>query len=130
MADGTAGNHYFGHDEWEERAPSLKTIEDAIEIRRRVLFAFEAAERETDREARKALLTFLVVGAGPTGVELAGTLSELARDTLRHDFRAIDTTAAQILLVEGLDRVLPDYPARNACVLWSVWASPCGREPS
>jgi NADH dehydrogenase len=123
LADGTAvgydtivvatgvGNHYFGHDEWEERAPSLKTIEDAIEIRRRVLLAFEAAERETDREARKALLTFLVVGAGPTGVELAGTLSELARDTLRHDFRAIDTTAAQILLVEGLDRVLPDYPA-------------------
>lgn len=123
LADGTAvtyhtlilatgvGNHYFGHDDWEDRAPSLKTIEDAIEIRRRVLLAFEAAEQETDPESQKALLSFVVVGGGPTGVELAGALSELARDTLRHDFRAVDPTATTILLVEGMDRVLPGYPA-------------------
>ncbi len=104
------GNHYFGHGEWASRAPSLKTIEDAIEIRRRVLLAFEAAEREPDPRARAAWLTFVVVGGGPTGVELAGALSELARDTLRHDFRSIDPAGSRILLVEGVDRVLPTYP--------------------
>ena len=104
------GNHYFGHDEWVSRAPSLKTIEDAIEIRRRVLLAFEAAERDPDPRERAAWLTFVVVGGGPTGVELAGALSELARDTLRHDFRSIDPAGSRILLVEGVDRVLPTYP--------------------
>ncbi len=104
------GNDYFGHDEWTHRAPSLKTIEDAVEIRRRILQAFEDAERESDPEARQGLLTFVVVGGGPTGVELAGALSELARDTLRHDFRSVDPAGARILLVEGQDRLLPGYP--------------------
>lgn len=106
-----ASHHYFGNDQWKDDAPGLKTVEDAIEMRRRIFSAFEAAEKETDPEKRKALLTFMVVGAGPTGVELAGAIAELAKDTLKHDFRSIDTTEAQILLVEGLDRVLPPYPA-------------------
>lgn len=104
------GPHYFGHDAWARHAPGLKTIEDAIEIRRRVLQAFEAAERETRSETRTEWLTFVVIGAGATGVELAGALSELARDTLRHDFRAIDPATARIILVEGADRVLPPFP--------------------
>jgi NADH dehydrogenase len=105
-----ARHHYFGHPEWEQLAPGLKTIEDATEIRRRVLLAFEAAEREPDPERRRTWLTFVVVGAGPTGVELAGTLGELARYTLRGDFRTIDTAQARVLLLEGTDRVLPPYP--------------------
>lgn len=105
-----AGNDYFGHDGWARMAPSLKTIEDAIEIRRRVLLAFEAAEREPDPDTRRAWLTFVVVGGGPTGVELAGAVSELARDTLRHDFRSIDPRATKILLLEGMDRVLQAFP--------------------
>lgn len=104
-------HHYFGNDQWQEAAPGLKTVEDAIEMRRRIFLAFEAAEKETDPEKRKALLTFVVVGGGPTGVELAGAIAELANNTLKHDFRSIDTTETQILLVEGLDRVLPPYPA-------------------
>ena len=104
-------HHYFGNDQWKEAAPGLKTVEDAIEMRRRIFLAFEAAEKETDPEKRKALLTFVVVGGGPTGVELAGAIAELANNTLKHDFRSIDTTEAQILLVEGLERVLPPYPA-------------------
>ncbi len=107
-----AGHHYFGHEEWAPHAPGLKTLEDAREIRRRVLLAFEAAEREPDPKRQEAWLTFVVVGAGPTGVELAGALSELARDTLRIDFRVIDPTAAKILLVEGTDRVLPPFPTK------------------
>jgi NADH dehydrogenase len=107
-----ARHHYFGHPEWEQWAPGLKTVEDATEIRRRVLLAFEAAERETDPARRRALLTFVVVGAGPTGVELAGTIAELARHTLRRDFRSIDPASAVILLLEGTDRVLPPYPPK------------------
>ena len=103
-------HHYFGRDDWEPLAPGLKTIEDAIEIRRRVLFAFEMAERGGSAEDVRAWLTFVVVGAGPTGVELAGALAEIARVTLRHEFRAIDPSQARILLVEGLGRVLPGYP--------------------
>lgn len=102
-------HHYFGHPQWESLAPGLKTIEDATEIRRRVLSAFERAEREGNLERRRALLTFVVVGAGSTGVELAGALAEISRDTLRHDFRLIDPSQAQILLLEGTDRVLPTY---------------------
>ena len=105
-----ARNHYFGHDEWEEFAPGLKTIEDATDMRRRILLAFEAAEREPDPEKLRAWMTFVIVGAGPTGVELAGTLGEIARDALRDDFRKINTSEARIILVESTDRVLPVYP--------------------
>ena len=105
-----ATHHYFGHPEWEAHAPGLKTIEDATEIRRRVLLAFETAERESDPAKRDDWLTFVVIGAGPTGVELAGALSEIANDTLRHDFRSITPSDARILLVEATDRVLPPYP--------------------
>ena len=101
---------YFGHDEWATVAPGLKSIDDATEIRRRILIAFEAAEREHDPERRREWMTFVIVGGGPTGVELAGALGELARDTLRRDFRSIDTAGARILLVEAMERVLPTYP--------------------
>jgi NADH dehydrogenase len=101
---------YFGHPEWEPEAPGLKTVEDALEIRRRVFTAFEAAERETDPATRQALLTFVVVGGGPTGVELAGALGELARHTLKRDFRSFDPAEARILLLEGGPRILPSYP--------------------
>jgi NADH dehydrogenase len=101
---------YFGHEKWAPLAPGLKSIDDAIEIRRRILIAFEAAEREHDPALRAEWLTFVIVGGGPTGVELAGALAEIARDTVRRDFRSIDTADAQILLVEALDRVLPTYP--------------------
>jgi NADH dehydrogenase len=107
-----ARHHYFGHDEWEQLAPGLKTIEDATDMRRRILLAFEAAERETDPEQMRAWLTFVLVGAGPTGVELAGALAEVARYTLQRDFRAINTARARILLLEGMDRVLPPYPPK------------------
>ena len=106
-----ARHHYFGNDAWERQAPGLKSIEDAIELRRRILLTFERAEREPDPDTRRALLNFVIVGAGPTGVELAGAICELARDTLRHDFRSIDPADARVLLVEGSDRVLPQYPA-------------------
>jgi NADH dehydrogenase len=105
-----ATDHYFGHDQWEKLAPGLKTVEDATEIRSRVLLAFERAERETDPAARRALLNFVIVGAGATGVELAGALGEIANDTLRHDFRHINPAEAGILLIEGADRVLPTFP--------------------
>ncbi len=104
-------HHYFGHPEWEADAPGLKTIEDAIEIRRRVLLAFEAAEREDNPEKIRELLTFVVIGGGPTGVELAGALGEIAGDTLRGNFRHIDPSHAQVILVEAMDRILPPYPA-------------------
>ena len=106
-----SSHHYFGHPDWEHFAPGLKTIEDAIEIRRRILLAFEAAERETNREKQSTWLTFVIVGAGPTGVELAGALSEIAHDTLRREFRRIDPSETRIVLVEAADRVLPTYPA-------------------
>lgn len=100
---------YFGHDEWEPFAPGLKTLEDATTVRRRILLAFEWAEREPDPQRRAALLTFVIVGAGPTGVELAGTIAELARDTLPPDFRNIDTDKARVVLVEAGPRVLAGY---------------------
>ena len=102
-------HHYFGHDDWEMHAPGLKTIEDATEIRRRVLLAFEKAERDPDPAERARLLTFVVIGGGPTGVEMAGSISELARTTMRRDFRAVDPTAARVVLVEGHPRVLPGF---------------------
>jgi NADH:ubiquinone reductase (H+-translocating) len=105
-----ATHSYFGHDEWAPFAPGLKTLEDALEIRRRVLLAFERAERETDEARRQAWLTFAIVGAGPTGVELAGTLAELARHTLRRQFRHIDPARAAVVLLEAAPRVLPPYP--------------------
>ncbi|HSJ09984.1 MAG TPA: NAD(P)/FAD-dependent oxidoreductase [Longimicrobiales bacterium] len=105
-----ATHSYFGHDEWAAHAPGLKTVDDATEMRRRFLLAFESAEREADVEARRRLLTFVIVGAGPTGVELAGAMAEIARQVMPQDFRAIDTTTTRILLMEGLDRVLPTYP--------------------
>lgn len=102
---------YFGNDQWEEVAPGLKTIEDATEIRRRVLLAFETAERETDPDEIRKWLTFVVVGGGPTGVELAGALGEIANSTLKNNFRHIDPSTAQVIMLEGMDRVLPPYPA-------------------
>jgi NADH dehydrogenase len=104
-------HHYFGNNDWEKIAPGLKTVEDATEIRRRIFVAFEAAERESDPQKLEALLTFVIVGGGPTGVELAGALGEIANDTLRHDFRNIDPSKARILLIEGSDRILPSYPS-------------------
>jgi NADH dehydrogenase len=107
----TGAHHsYFDHPDWAALAPGLKTIEDATEIRRRILIAFEAAEREADPERRREWMTFVVVGGGPTGVELAGALGEISHDTLKRDFRAIRPGEARIILVEALDRVLPPYP--------------------
>ena len=106
----TGARHaYFGHDEWEPYAPGLKTLEDATAIRRRILLSFERAERETDAERRTALLTFVIVGGGPTGVELAGTIAELAHQNLREDFRHIDTRKARIILIEAGRRILPSF---------------------
>jgi NADH dehydrogenase len=104
-----ARHSYFGHDEWERFAPGLKNLEDALELRRRILNAFEAAEVANSDEDRRAALTFVVVGAGPTGVEMAGAVAELARRTLADDFRRIDPRAARILLVEGVARILPAF---------------------
>jgi NADH dehydrogenase len=101
-----ARHSYFGHEEWEPYAPGLKNIEDALEIRRRVLLAFEAAEREPDLTKRQALLTFVVIGGGPTGVEMAGAMAEVARQTIAHDFRRIDSTLTRVLLVEAAPRIL------------------------
>ncbi|MBL8237933.1 MAG: NAD(P)/FAD-dependent oxidoreductase [Bryobacterales bacterium] len=106
-----ARHHYFGHEEWEAVAPGLKTIEDATEIRGRILGAFEAAEKEPDAERRRALLTFLIVGGGPTGVELAGTLGEIANDTLKEDFRSFRPEEARIILLEAGPRILTAFPA-------------------
>jgi NADH dehydrogenase len=106
----TGARHaYFGHDEWEPFAPGLKTLEDATTLRRRILVAFERAERETDPLKRAALLTFVIIGAGPTGVELAGTIAELAQQTLRPDFRNIDTRKARVVLIEAGPRVLAGF---------------------
>src|SRR5262245_9801813 len=122
LADGGALNYdylivasgsrhaYFGHGEWEKDAPGLKTLEDAIAIRRRILLAFERAERETDAARQRELLTFALVGGGPTGVELAGTLAEIARQTLRDEFRSIDTSRARIVLIEGGPSILATFP--------------------
>jgi NADH dehydrogenase len=118
----TGARHaYFGHDDWEAFAPGLKTLEDATTIRRRILLAFERAEMETDPAERQALLTFGIIGGGPTGVELAGIIAELAHSTLPREFRAIDTRAARIILIEAAPRVLaafaPDLSAYGADVL-------------
>jgi NADH dehydrogenase len=107
-----ASHQYFGHDEWEKFAPGLKTVDDATHMRRRILLAFEAAERERDPAKLREWMTFVIVGAGPTGVELAGALGEIANDTLRRDFRSIDPSTARIILVEGTDRALPAYPRK------------------
>jgi NADH:ubiquinone reductase (H+-translocating) len=102
-------HHYFGNDQWRDIAPGLKTVEDALEMRRRIFLAFEAAEQASSPAERAAWLTFTVVGGGPTGVELAGAIAEIANETLKGDFRNIDTTKAKVVLIEGLDRVLPPY---------------------
>ena len=105
-----ATHSYFGHNEWAPVAPGLKTIEDALEIRRRVLLAFELAERQAIASGTHPPLNFVIIGGGPTGVELAGTLAEVARRTLAKDFRAIDPRMARVVLIEGMPRVLPAYP--------------------
>jgi NADH dehydrogenase len=105
-----ARHSYFGHDSWEDDAPGLKTLEDALEIRRRILLAFEMAEREIDEHRREELLTFVVVGAGPTGVEMAGAIAEISRYVLSSDFRNIDPRRARIILIEAGPRILPTFP--------------------
>ncbi len=109
VATGSADS-YFGHDDWRRNAPGLKSIEEATEIRHKILYAFEAAERESDPEKQRAWLTFVIVGGGTTGVEVAGALAEIAHDTVRHDFRSIHPQDARIFLLEGAPRVLPSYP--------------------
>jgi NADH:quinone reductase (non-electrogenic) len=111
IVSGGSRYSYFGHDEWSDNAAEVKSLESALTVRNRLLSAFEAAEWESDPERRGALLTFVVVGAGPTGVEMAGQIGELARDTLRADFRRIDPRTARILLVEAVDRVLTTFPS-------------------
>ncbi len=105
-----AETSYFGHDEWGDAAPGLKSLADAVDIRERVLIAFEQAEREESAARREELLSFVVIGGGPTGVELAGALAELSRFVLERDFRRIDPSAARVLLLEGGDRILPSFP--------------------
>lgn len=105
---------YFGHDEWQKYAPGLKSIVDATKIRRRILLAFEAAEMEQDPEKRKRLLTFILVGAGPTGVEMSGSIAELAHQALKSDFRQIDPTSVRILLIEAGPRILASFPTQLA----------------
>lgn len=117
LATGVEYN-YFGNDQWKEIAPALKTIEDALSIRRRVFEAFEEAERATDPAAREAWLTFVIAGGGPTGVEMAGTIAELAHHTLRGDFRNFDPADSKVIIIEGADRVLPPFPPKL-----SAWAA-------
>jgi NADH dehydrogenase len=105
-----SGKNYFGNDQWMAQAPGLKTVEDATEIRRRILTAFEAAERTSDPDKMRVWLTFVVIGGGPTGVEMAGSLAEIARETLRDEFRSINPSDARIILVQGGSRILPTYP--------------------
>ena len=114
---------YFGHDEWTPSAPGLKTIEEATDIRRRVLVAFETAERHGDADEVRRQLTFVVIGGGPTGVEMAGAVAETARHTLRGQFRRIDPAAARILLIEGSDRVLNAFPPRLSARRRPNWSS-------
>jgi len=104
-----ATHSYFGHDEWSAHAPGLKSVEDALEIRRRIFFAYEAAEREADPDARRAWLTFAIIGAGPTGAEMAGALAEISRHGMPREFRSIDPREARVVLIEGFSRVLPPY---------------------
>jgi len=107
-----ARHSYFGRDEWEELAPGLKSLEDALEIRRRILLSYEAAERETSEVERRRLLTFVVVGGGPTGVELAGALAEISRYSLARDFHSIDSRQARVLLLEAGPRILASFPEK------------------
>jgi NADH dehydrogenase len=108
----TGSRHsYFGHDEWERLAPGLKSLEDAVEIRRRLLLAFEYAEKMTDEAAKKAAMTFVIIGGGPTGVEMAGAIAEIARYTLDKDFKHIDPSSARVVLVEGDERIISGFPA-------------------
>src|SRR5499433_114188 len=100
-----AQTSYYGHDEWREWAPSLKSVEEATGVRHKIFYAFEVAER-------RAWLTFVIVGAGPTGVEMAGAIAQIARETLKHDFRSIDPAEAQIILMDGSPRVLPPFPEK------------------
>jgi NADH dehydrogenase len=116
-----ASHAYFGHDEWEPYAPGLKSLEEATDIRRRLLVSFEAAEREKDPEKRKALMTFVVVGGGPTGVEMAGAIAEIARYSLAKDFRHIDTRDARVILLEAVDRLLLAFPTQlSRYALWDL----------
>jgi NADH dehydrogenase len=128
-----ARHSYFGHDAWERAAPGLKTIDDALDIRRRVFVAYECAEWTRDPEERRRQLTFVVVGAGPTGVEIAGALAEIARRTLIEDFRNIDSSEARVVLVEGSDAVLQSYPPPSCgparASSWSRSASRSGSTP-
>src|SRR5215468_10462573 len=105
-----ARHSYFGHDEWEKLAPGLKSLEDAVELRRRILVAFEYAEKVTDEAARKAAMNFVVIGGGPTGVEMAGAIAEISRYTLAKDFRHINPSEARVILIEGAPRLLAAYP--------------------
>jgi NADH dehydrogenase len=107
-----AGHSYFGHDDWAPHAPGLKSLQDALEIRRKMLIAFEAAERESTDRAKREWLTFVIVGGGPTGVELAGALADIARRSLPEDFRRFDPRSARVILVEGLPRILPALPEK------------------
>ena len=122
-----ARHSYFKHEEWEDFAPGLKSLEQATEIRRRVLSAYEAAERSTDSAERKRLLTFVIVGGGPTGVELAGAIGEMSRFTLARDFRNIDSTSARIILIESGDRILSMFEeslaARRRARSRATWRS-------
>jgi NADH:ubiquinone reductase (H+-translocating) len=127
-----AGHAYFGHDEWEAHAPGLKTIDDALEIRRRILRAFERAELAGGDAERRFWLTITIVGGGPTGAELAGAIAELARHTLARDFRRFDPAETRILLVEAGERILPTYPeplSRRRRPSWSVSGSKCAPVP-
>ena len=124
-----AAHSYFGRDEWAERAPALKTLDDALEIRRRVLMAFEAAEREPSADAQRRLLTFVIVGGGPTGAELAGALAEIARQSLRQDFRNIRPESARIVLLEGAPHLLNAFPAAASRSRAPVARPPGRRRP-
>lgn len=105
-----ARHSYFGHNDWEKLAPGLKSLEDAIELRRRILMAFEYAEKTNDEAERKAAMTFLIIGGGPTGVEMAGAIAEISRNTLAKDFRHIDPSRARVILIEGAPRLLSTFP--------------------
>ncbi len=122
-----ATHSYFGHPEWARFAPGLKTIDDARDIRERVLLALEAAEREPDPERQREWLTFVIIGAGPTGVELAGALAFMTRHSLPKDFRRIDTSQARVLLLEGLSRVLNVYPEGSRSGRVGTWRRPAWR---
>ena len=120
-----ASHSYFGHPEWEQIAPGLKSLEDAVEIRKRILLAFESAEYEGNQTEREAALTFAIVGGGPTGVELAGAIQEIAAKTIQEDFRNIDTTTTKVILIQGADRLLPQFQKSSANVLretLNIWA--------